>query len=182
MAIKGSKVSIVVVYHKDCADGFGAAYAAWKALAERPKYVPVSYDERNTFVHEVEKLTYSPVETLYVVDFSFDLSQLSRLSKLCGRIVVLDHHDTARNELMARGAVKGRQVDDWTTKPEIQRLGIFTLSSTWKGRDVSSHGTIFSGPVVRCARCLAPASSIIWAGATFGGTRGATLTKNMRKK
>jgi hypothetical protein len=123
MAIKGSKVSTVVVYHKDCADGFGAAYATWKALADRPKYVPVSYDGRNSFVDEVEKLTYSPVDTLYVVDFSFDLSQLSRLSKLCGRIVVLDHHDTARNELMVRGAVNGRQLDDWTTKPEIQRLG-----------------------------------------------------------
>ena len=28
----------VVIYHADCTDGFGAAYAAWKQLGNRAEY------------------------------------------------------------------------------------------------------------------------------------------------
>ena len=28
----------LLIYHKDCTDGFGAAYAAWKLLGNRAEY------------------------------------------------------------------------------------------------------------------------------------------------
>lgn len=116
-------MSTIVIYHKACADGFGAAYAAWKSLGDSPKYLPLSYDERNAFVDDVERSTYGPLQTLYVVDFSFDLDQLGKLSKACGRIVILDHHDTAHKELMQRRVVGGCLRDDWAPKPEVESLG-----------------------------------------------------------
>jgi hypothetical protein len=30
----------VVIYHADCRDGFGAAYAAWKKFGDNASYIP----------------------------------------------------------------------------------------------------------------------------------------------
>lgn len=34
-----------VLYHAHCADGFGAAYAAWLKLGNDAQYVPVKYGD-----------------------------------------------------------------------------------------------------------------------------------------
>jgi len=31
---------IVIIYHADCPDGFGAAYAAWKKFGDKASYLP----------------------------------------------------------------------------------------------------------------------------------------------
>jgi len=36
---------IVVLYHANCLDGFGAAYAAWKKFGDTADYIPVQYGE-----------------------------------------------------------------------------------------------------------------------------------------
>ncbi len=36
---------IVVIYHKHCPDGFGAAYAAWKKFGDAAEYLPASYGD-----------------------------------------------------------------------------------------------------------------------------------------
>ena len=35
----------LVIYHKNCTDGFGAAWAAHELLGSKAMYVPAQYDE-----------------------------------------------------------------------------------------------------------------------------------------
>ena len=32
--------NIVIIYHTDCRDGFGAAWAAWKKFGDSATYIP----------------------------------------------------------------------------------------------------------------------------------------------
>lgn len=79
-----------VLYHSKCYDGFGAAYAAWKALGDSAKYIAVGYG-------------YPPPEMpeatdIFIVDFSYPKSVLLDLAKTA-HVVLLDHHKTAEAEL-----------------------------------------------------------------------------------
>jgi len=118
-------MSIVVVYHKDCMDGFGAALVAWKKFGGEASYIPVSYGaEQDSFVDDMAKSAEHPLYELYVLDFSFNVGQLCRLAKIFRKITILDHHDTARKELMEQ-----RKIDEqsgasaWAVRREIQDLG-----------------------------------------------------------
>ena len=118
-------MSIVVVYHKDCMDGFGAALVAWKKFGGEASYIPVSYGaEQDLFVDDMAKSAEHPLYELYVLDFSFNVGQLCRLAKIFRKITILDHHDTARKELMEQ-----RKIDEqsgasaWAVRREIQDLG-----------------------------------------------------------
>ena len=92
-------MSSVVVYHKDCMDGFGAALVAWKKFGAQATYIPASYGtEQDSFVDDMAKSVEHPLSELYVLDFSFNTAQVRRLAKLFRKITILDHHDTARNE------------------------------------------------------------------------------------
>ncbi len=81
-----------VLYHSNCYDGFGAAYAAWKKFGDSAKYIPVSYG-------------YPPPDMpnateIYIVDFSYDYEALRGLQeKYSCSILVLDHHKTAEEKL-----------------------------------------------------------------------------------
>jgi hypothetical protein len=81
-----------VLYHSNCYDGFGAAWAAHKALGDSPKYIPVGYNTEPP----VEALT--GCEKLYIVDFSYPAETIMKLAD--GRpTIVLDHHKTAEAAL-----------------------------------------------------------------------------------
>ena len=76
-------MSIIVVYHKGCMDGFGAALVAWKKFGGEASYIPVSYGtEQDSFVGDMAKAAEHPLSELYVLDFSFNTGQLRRLSKI----------------------------------------------------------------------------------------------------
>lgn len=79
-----------VLYHSNCYDGFGAAYAAWKKLGNTAKYIPVSYGKPPPEMPDAEEI--------YVVDFSYDPDVILKLSE-CAKVVVLDHHKTAEEKL-----------------------------------------------------------------------------------
>src|SRR5215831_7089287 len=99
-------MSIVVVYHKGCMDGFGAALVAWKKFGGDASYIPVSYGtEQDSFVDDMAKSAEHSLSelyvldfSLYVLDFSFNTAQVRRLAKIFKSITILDHHDTARKE------------------------------------------------------------------------------------
>ncbi len=82
---------IYVLYHAECADGFGAAYAAWKKFHDEAEYIPVKYGEANPFIPEGAEL--------YILDFSYPREVLLQLEELCGSLLVLDHHKSAGAEL-----------------------------------------------------------------------------------
>ena len=82
---------IVVIYHKRCPDGFGAAYAAWKKFGDTAVYFPASYGDT------------APPEGLegkevYILDFTYDEHPeiMAELAKKAKRFVVLDHHVSSR--------------------------------------------------------------------------------------
>ncbi|MHB8422735.1 MAG: DHHA1 domain-containing protein [Leptospirales bacterium] len=87
---------VTVFYHKNCSDGFGAAFSAWKSLNGRTKLnlIPVSYgDPLPVFPHG---------EIIYVVDFSFGPDSVIDLRKHNKRVIVLDHHKTAFERMAPR--------------------------------------------------------------------------------
>jgi len=84
-----------VVYHDDCADGFGAAMAAWTAgISSQATYVPSTYDD------PMPKGPDGPLR-MYILDFSYPRAKIEDyLGKHPDhRIVLLDHHKTALEDL-----------------------------------------------------------------------------------
>lgn len=79
---------IVVIYHDQCRDGFGAAYAAWKKFGDSASYIP--------------RKTQDPVpeglegKELYIVDYSYKKPDLEVLKERNKSVVVIDHHETAK--------------------------------------------------------------------------------------
>lgn len=80
-----------VLYHADCFDGFGAAYAAWKALGDSAEYIPVKYGQAIPDLPRDARVA--------IVDFSFPRKELLELKDKVDDLVVLDHHKTAVENL-----------------------------------------------------------------------------------
>ena len=79
-----------VIYHADCTDGFGAAYAAWKQLGNRAEYhackhgvIPPDVKDRN----------------VVILDFSFDNATTKQMIIEANSLLVIDHHKSAMVEL-----------------------------------------------------------------------------------
>ena len=86
----GSGTRPMVVYHGDCPDGFGAAFAAWKRYGEGADYIPVSHGD-------------PPPKTkgrhVLIADFAYDRGTTERLAESSASLVVLDHHRSSASEL-----------------------------------------------------------------------------------
>lgn len=82
----------IMLYHSNCADGFGAAWAAWIRWGAEVEYVPVSYGQ-------------SPPDVLgkhvLIGDFSYKRDGLDAMLQGAASVVILDHHKTAEAELEA---------------------------------------------------------------------------------
>ena len=82
-----------VIYHGNCYDGFGAAWAAWKSLGSKSvRYEAVKYGDLPPTLINADQ------GKLYLLDFSFPRDVLLALSKEFD-ITVLDHHKTAQADL-----------------------------------------------------------------------------------
>lgn len=83
----------LVIYHANCTDGFGAAFAAWKKLGDEAEYVPAQYGD---FVPSQLDCTADLSERdIYILDFSFPRERMEFLFNTAKRVVWLDHHKTA---------------------------------------------------------------------------------------
>jgi len=92
----------IVLYHKNCTDGFGAAYAAWCKLQDAAIYVAVQYgdDLRAAMVGASEDCEGEYDFTdLYMVDFSCSPADLINFSDVFDRVTVIDHHESAVRKL-----------------------------------------------------------------------------------
>jgi oligoribonuclease NrnB/cAMP/cGMP phosphodiesterase (DHH superfamily) len=80
-----------VLYHKNCADGFCAAYMCWLKFKDKAEYIAVQYGEDPPDVtgHDV-----------MVVDFSYKREVLEGMRSVAKSLIVLDHHKTAHAELV----------------------------------------------------------------------------------
>ncbi|WP_101050414.1 DHH family phosphoesterase [Macromonas nakdongensis] len=80
----------LVLYHADCPDGFGAAYAAWRALGDRADYLPCQHGGAVPAVAGRD---------VFILDFAFDADVMTRLRAEARSITLLDHHQTAHDKL-----------------------------------------------------------------------------------
>jgi oligoribonuclease NrnB/cAMP/cGMP phosphodiesterase (DHH superfamily) len=80
-----------VLYHADCADGFGAAYAAWKVLGDEAVYLPAQHGDPPPELPSDARVA--------MVDFSYKRPVIMEIKESVADLVVLDHHATARDEL-----------------------------------------------------------------------------------
>ena len=79
----------LVIYHASCADGFGAAYAAWTVLGDTAEYQPAAYNQPvdpNTWVDR----------DVFVLDFSFAPSYMAALFEVASNVTWLDHHASSK--------------------------------------------------------------------------------------
>jgi nanoRNase/pAp phosphatase (c-di-AMP/oligoRNAs hydrolase) len=84
--------NIVVLYHKDCPDGFGAAWAAWKKFGDKADYVAIEY--KNPPPPELKN------KEIYLVDFGYNQKELMKKLLVCNkRMVMIDHHISRKNIL-----------------------------------------------------------------------------------
>ena len=92
----------LVIYHASCADGFGAAFAAWTKFGDEAEYVAMQYgrEEKDAF-HILENGEFDSDFTIlnreiYILDFSFPKWIMEGLFSLAKCVVWLDHHASSR--------------------------------------------------------------------------------------
>ena len=93
----------LIIYHDNCADGFGAAWAAYKKFgADGAEYLPMSYNDKRVKLEPVEftepELTFPVTLTdrdVYILDFSFKPEVIEAMLHLTATLTWIDHHKTA---------------------------------------------------------------------------------------
>jgi len=85
------KKDVAVLYHADCPDGFGAAWAAWKKFKGRALYIPVHHNG----------LPPSEIEgrNVYTVDFAYPVPEMKKILKKVKSLTVIDHHVTNKDSV-----------------------------------------------------------------------------------
>ena len=80
----------IVLYHAECSDGFGAAWAIWKQFANA-RFVPVK--------HGNPPPTDLKDHRVVIVDFSYARPILETMASETKELLILDHHITAEKAL-----------------------------------------------------------------------------------
>lgn len=90
----------LVIYHASCADGFGAAFAAWLKLGDDAEYAPMQYGKETDQFFTLEDGTFDSDlnilnREIFILDFSFPRWVMDGLFSVAKRVVWLDHHKSA---------------------------------------------------------------------------------------
>jgi uncharacterized protein len=85
-----SKPPTVVLYHAECADGFGAAWALWRQFPAA-RFLPVKHG--NPPPPDLQD------QRIIIVDFSYARETLETMAEQAKALLVLDHHITAEKAL-----------------------------------------------------------------------------------
>ena len=88
----------ICVYHAGCPDGFGAAFAAWQAWGEDALYVARGHDD------PLRPADYAGDHVLFA-DIAPPAGAWLELAEQVERLVVLDHHVSARDRYAAEPAL-----------------------------------------------------------------------------
>lgn len=84
---------IVIIYHKNCHDGFGAAWAAWKKFGDTASYIPQLH--RDEYPAGVEG------KDVYTVDFCFIKTITDELISKNKSLTVIDHHISDKETILS---------------------------------------------------------------------------------
>lgn len=85
----------LVLYHARCADGFAAALAAWRFYGGQVECVGLSHGQ----VAAVQDLPPLEGRAIYVLDFAFAPELLAAIDARAAKLVLLDHHKSAAEQL-----------------------------------------------------------------------------------
>lgn len=81
---------ITILYHADCLDGFGAAYAAWRRFGDAAIYRPMHHGEPWS-LDEIAG------HTVFILDFSFPPALMEAMAAVASSVTQIDHHASALN-------------------------------------------------------------------------------------
>lgn len=81
--------SVTVLYHADCIDGFGSAYAAWRQFGAKAIYRPLHHGED----WDIDAIAGHQV---FILDFSFAPDTLEAMAATAESVTQIDHHASAR--------------------------------------------------------------------------------------
>lgn len=82
----------LVIYHDNCADGFGAAFVAWLTLGDTADYMPASYTDE---VNAPDWIDLVDGRDVFVLDFSYPKAVMELTLLYANSLVWLDHHKSA---------------------------------------------------------------------------------------
>jgi len=85
----------LILYHGRCADGFGAALAAWRFYGGQAECVGLSHGQ----VQSTDDLPALDGRAVYILDFSFAPDILRAIDQRAAKLVMLDHHKSAAEQL-----------------------------------------------------------------------------------
>lgn len=81
--------SVVILYHANCPDGFGAAFAAWKVYGDSAAYVPYHHGD-------------APIDVcgknVVMVDCCYHKDDACQVHRNAESFLTLDHHHTSKEE------------------------------------------------------------------------------------
>lgn len=128
----------LVIYHDQCTDGFGAAFAAWLKFGEEAEYLPMNYGK---VPGDEEFLTLIQGREVYILDFSLPKDMMSTLFAFAARAVWLDHHKSAfemwAHEIFSTPHLKGT---DYIEEGD----SLFGTHSYWVQLDNNKSGALLA--------------------------------------
>ena len=80
----------LVIYHGNCADGFGAAWCFWNKYKDGVDFHPGTYSKDPPDVTGRD---------VYLVDFSYKRAVVEKMLETANSITLIDHHKTAIEDL-----------------------------------------------------------------------------------
>lgn len=99
------------IYHKNCTDGFAAAWAVhrrWMEPNQAPQFLEATYGD------PIPSRDFLEGRNVLIVDFSWPEDELRAMASHAKSVVVLDHHATAEEALEALPHI---------TRPTVERVG-----------------------------------------------------------
>ena len=86
----------LVIYHgRRCPDGFAAALAAWLYYEGHAEFLALDHGDVKTMAD----LPAVAGRVVYILDFSFSIEILQQIDALAAKLVMLDHHKSAADQL-----------------------------------------------------------------------------------
>ncbi len=82
---------VLVIYHADCLDGFGAAWSAFCKFKDQARYIPARHGD--------EMPEFTAGAKVYILDFCYPASCLMEAANTAGQIFLIDHHVTAMEQV-----------------------------------------------------------------------------------
>ena len=111
----------LIIYHDNCADGFGAAWAAYKKFgANGAEYLPMGYNDPRVKLEDYKLDFPVPIANrdVYILDFSFGPKIIDAMLDEANSVTLIDHHKTVF-EAFNLNATEPVHINDFEVNLEI---------------------------------------------------------------